>query len=102
MIKTFIFTILMLVSTVTSASGFVNLVNDDAIRANNGDITVTVNVRGYQELLLDGEPVDLNLVSNGFNVSYVISNVDRGTHTLTLVTDSGEETITIHVLRVHK
>lgn len=102
MVKRLIFTALMLFSSTALASGFANLEDDQAIRANNGDVVVRVDTEGYHELLLDGEPVELNVVSYGDYVAYIISNVDRGTHKLTLVTDDGEETITVHVLRVHR
>ena len=82
--------------------------NDEAIRSNNGDLSVRLEVKprlkrrqGHRlVLLLDGKPVEVKGTSHQFN------NLDRGTHTLSARVEDRNgsilieaDPITFHLLR---
>ena len=86
--------------------------NDEAVRENAGNLTVTIESepaldtnQGHSiEILLDGEPA-----GSASGASVALTNIDRGTHTLSanVVDRSGSvlgssNTITFHMLRYSK
>lgn len=102
--KTLITTVLLLIATQSfAAAKFINLSDDQAVRTNNGDLNVLVDADEPYILYLDGEPVKLKSPPTKRFTGYMFRGVDRGTHTLEIITEDGGESITIHVhiLRVH-
>lgn len=81
--------------------------NDEAVRQNNGDITIHIAVspslRPGDVITLD---MDGNEVASGTTTTVALKNVDRGTHTLqaSVVSQDGQtwassDTVTFHLLR---
>jgi len=103
MVKRLIITaFLVLFSSSAIASSFVNVKDDQVIRANGGQVVIVVD--GLSILSFDGESLDFSesvISGNGkLQTVYTINDVDRGTHELTVTDEQGSETITVHVQRV--
>lgn len=75
---------------------FANLVNDQPIRANNGNFIVKVNAVDCYVLKMDDVVVDSACGDN----THHFYNVDRGTHKLTLQDRRETKSIEVHILRV--
>lgn len=89
---------------------FIDLADEQAIRANNGDLTVTVAIdpplkpTQRLQLLLNGQPHGVP----GTSTRFELQSLDRGTHTLAVRLLEHDQTVqtsapvTVHVLRVHR
>jgi hypothetical protein len=74
--------------------------NDQAVRANNGNVTIELFINVPFKLKLDGG--DVKLLNYDLGARFLtFKNLDRGTHTLEVITETGISTLTFHVLRVH-
>lgn len=84
-----------------NALEFVNLKDDQAVRANNGVLRIEVQSDVGYGILMDGRLIGVG--PHGQPTVHMVRDVDRGTHTLTLREGSEvRREITIHVLRVNK
>jgi hypothetical protein len=72
-----------------------NLPNEEALRSNNGDLTVSVRIEPQLrigdtlQLLLDGQPYGNRVAGTQFT----LSNVERGEHSLAVQAFSGDRLI---------
>ncbi len=90
----------LLLSPLSAAAlEFSNLKDKQAIRANNGDVTLEIKADEPFELHVDGVKVN-NF--KGEDTTITLMNMDRGAHTLILKSDQTATGILVHVLRVHR
>lgn len=75
-----------------------NFFEHQPIRANNGEIEVTVSSTSKFTLYLDDKKVKTVRPHSEFS-TVVLENVDRGVHTLRVVSKEETHEVTIHVLR---
>lgn len=98
--KPTVFAILISYAVGGWASTFVNVEDDQAIRANGGSVEIKVESTKPYLLRLSDEVFVVDPKEQV--TSHTFENVDRGTHKLELVSDGVKQSITIHVLRVHR
>lgn len=99
MIKPLLLTTLLVVSSWAQAFEFIGIADDEAIRANSGNLWFQVNAEVPYTLYHNDEVVIHR--DPGVN-SHAFSNLDRGTHTFEIVSANERKKITVHVLRVHR
>ena len=79
-------------------ASIVNIEDDQAIRANDGNVTIKIEGTFPYLVVLNGIIID-GATHNGI---HVLENLDRGTHTIAVSSCGVQEEITFHVLRVHR
>lgn len=102
--KKLILGFILLFSTVLcyAEARFVNVADDRAIRANNGVVDIQVRADESYIISMSDQNARFVFVQMEDDVAvHRFENVSRGTHTIKMVTSSGEVTeIKVHILRV--